>query len=115
MNKDTAFFIDTESCPPEVQELLRLMDQHVKTGGDLKELFVYNRSKRTWKLRTKYQLSDAALQQRRMAARRPRKKIPDDSVCGELLNMAFEMKKGINHLIEKVRHLQKKGNGASGL
>lgn len=91
------------------------MDEHTKAGGRLETLFDYNKERKTWKLKSQYHLSEAALQQRRAAARRPRKKeISGDGPYGELMTAAVEIKEKLCCLMGKISYFQKRAIGDRG-
>ena len=98
----------------EVQELIALFNENSKDGRKFEDLFRYDAKRGTWKLKKKYQLTERAINQRRAAARIPRKKreIAESSEYHELMDAALQMKKGLSCLIQKIRDLDKRGNGA---
>jgi hypothetical protein len=100
---------DSNKKPGDPSEIIELLEKH---KGDLRDLFEFDPQKSTWRLKKRpYLFSDAALQQRRSAARqKKRNSIPKDVLQDELFLIAFDMKVKINTLCRRLRCLYKREN-----
>lgn len=115
-------FGDNISIPTEVNAILNIITTQIKAGKSLEDLFSYNDDRKTWKLQRKYLLSAEALEQRRQAAKRPkRKNDPLKNISGNsykrLLARCSILKKSIDRFCDELQHAKelaiKKRKGGS--